>query len=405
MPPGVRHPELFGVTESGFTLFFSVEDAAGPVAAEARVRVEGVVCATTGGGGDARCVRIEGLEPDTEYELAIEVEGAGAARPDEWLPERVRTLPAPRAAEVACFATLNDLHFGEPRFGGVLMDDGETAERAGHPVVRAEDTEVPYWRFMNEDAIDEINREGVDFSVIKGDIADRGLPEQFEAARRAFSGFAAPHHAFLGNHDYYGLHQGLEVDGYALLGQPAAPRALDAGGWRLVLLETVEPGEHHGVFGDARLRWLEDALCEARETGTPTLLLAHHHPVPPEFADRFPNDIAIRPEHSLALFDLVGRHPEVKGVLLGHTHRNRVRRHKAAGRTPFVEVQCTKDYPGGWAHYRLFEDGSFRQEVRRTASERALAHSTRCRDLFGGGYRRFSLGRLEERSFAVETGA
>jgi hypothetical protein len=87
----------------------------------------------------------------------------------------------------------------------------------------------------------------------------------------------------------------------------------------------------------------------------------------------------------------------VKGVLIGHTHRNRVRRHPAAGRVPFIEVQCTKDYPGGFGFYRLFEDGSFRQEVRRTASRRALAHSTRCRDFFRGGYRDFALGPLSAR--------
>ena len=74
-----------------------------------------------------------------------------------------------------------------------------------------------------------------------------------------------PHEAFVGNHDYYGLHDDLEVDGYALLGQAPAPRAIDFGGWRLVLLDTVEPGEHHGVLGDERLRWLAEVLEETRE--------------------------------------------------------------------------------------------------------------------------------------------
>jgi hypothetical protein len=210
-----------------------------------------------------------------------------------------------------------------------------------------------------------------------------------------------PHHAFLGNHDYYGRLAGEDVDGYALLGQPPAPRSLELGGWRLVLLETAEPGEHHGVFADDRLGWLEHALEQTREERRPTLVLMHHHPVPPEHADSYPNTIGLNPLHSLRLFDLIGRHPQLKGVLIGHTHRNRVRRHPAAGTTPFVEVSCTKDYPGGWAHYRLYADGSFRQEVRRTASARALAHSTRCRDLFQGGYRRFALGSLETRSFVA----
>jgi hypothetical protein len=92
----------------------------------------------------------------------------------------------------------------------------------------------------------------------------------------------------------------------------------------------------------------------------------------------------------------------VRGALIGHTHRNRVRHYPASGRVPWIEVNCTKDYPGGWAHYRLFEDGSFRQEVRRTSSRRALAHSSRCRGFFRGFYKQFSLGRLEQRSFAVE---
>ena len=176
------------------------------------------------------------------------------------------------------------------------------------------------------------------------------------------------------------------------------------GGWRLVLLETVEPGEHHGVFGDERMSWLGEALDETRETKQPTLVMMHHQPVPPERAGSFPNSIGIRPDHSLPILDLIGANPQVRGVLIGHTHRNRVRRYPASGATPFIEVNCTKDYPGGWAHYRLYADGSFRQEVRRTATERALAHSTRCRGMFQGGYRDFALGSLAVRSFIAGAG-
>jgi hypothetical protein len=397
----VADPEIFGVTESSFTLTFCVEDAAGPVAAPAHIEVDGGLRAVSEGPAGTRQVRIEGLAPGTCYRVAIETPGGEPARRDAFFPGTVTTLPAPRAAQVASFATLNDLHFGEPMFGGVLLENGDMLAQPGAPVVRETDTEVPYWRFMNEDSISEINEAGVDLAVIKGDIADVGRADQFEAAARAFAGFRVPHHAFLGNHDYYGLLAGDAVDGYALLGQPRAPRSLELAGWRLVLLETALPGDHHGVFADDRLRWLAGELEETRERSLPTLLLMHHHPVPPEHADSYPNTIGINPLHSLRLFDLIGRHPQVKGVLIGHTHRNRVRSYPAAGATPFVEVNCSKDYPGGWAHYRLYQDGSFRQEVRRTGSARALEHSTRCRDLFGGAYRRFALGRLEARSFAA----
>ena len=397
----IADPELFGVTETSFTLTFSVEDAAGPVAAVAHVKLDGGLRAVSEGPAGTRQLRIDGLAPGTAHRVAIETPGGEPARRDPFFAGSVTTLPAPRAAQVGCFATLNDLHFGEPRFGGVLLENGDMFDPPGAPVVRETDTEVPYWRFMNEDSISEINQLAVDLAVIKGDIADVGRTDQFEAAARAFAGFRMPHHAFLGNHDYYGLLAGEPVDGYALLGQPRAPRSLDLGGWRLVLLETAHPGEHHGVFANDRLRWLASELEGTRERRVPTLLLMHHHPVPPEHADSYPNTIGINPLHSLRLFELIGRHPQVKGVLIGHTHRNRVRRYPTAGTTPFIEVNCTKDYPGGWAHYRLYEDGSFRQEVRRTGSARALEHSTRCRDLFGGGYRRFALGTLETRSFVA----
>lgn len=398
----VVDPELLAVTADGFSLSFAVADASGPVDASARVLVNSVPRAVSEGTAGTRLVRIEGLAPDTEYEISIEAEGGAIAAPDRYFPGRARTLPAPRGRTVARFATLNDLHFGEPRFGGMMTEDHEYGDAApGFPLVRETDGEVPYWQAMNEDVVADINAAGVDAVVIKGDIADRGLRSQFEIAARTFGGFQAPWHAFLGNHDHYGLHEGEEVDGYALLGQPRAPRAFDLGGWRLVLLDTVEPGDHHGVFPEERLRWLEDELAGSRERAQPTLLLTHHQPVPPAHANSYPNSIGIIPEHSTRIFELLGRNPQVQGVLIGHTHRNRLRRYPASGEIPFVEVNCVKDYPGGFAVYELHDDGTFRQEVRRTSSARALAHSTRCRDFFKGGYRDFALGTLADRCWVA----
>jgi hypothetical protein len=401
MPLRITHPELFGVTETTATLYFDVEDDAGPVDAPARVLLDGEPCGESDGGTGTRRVVLTDLSPGASYGLVIETED-GRAEPGEFLPERFETLPAASGREVASFATLNDLHFGEPRFGGTLTEDHEYGEeKAGFPMARAEDTEVPYWRFMNEDAIADINAAGVDATIIKGDIADRGRPEQFAAARESFARLEAPHHAFLGNHDYYGLEVGLEVDGYDLLGQEPAPRSFDLAGWRLILLETTRPGHHDGVFGEERRAWLSQRLDETREMATPTLLFMHHHPVPPERRHEYPNSIGLDPEDSMALCDLVGRHPQVRGALIGHTHRNRIRHYLGSGSVPWVEVNCTKDYPGGWSHYRLFDDGSFRQEVRRTPSERAMRHSSRCRGFFNGFYKHFSLGGLPQRSFAT----
>jgi len=402
MAAEVRDAELLAVTADSLSLTFSVNDGTRAVAEPARVVVDGEVRNVSAEPG-TRHVRVDRLAPDTEHTIEIQVAGGAPLTPTKYFSGRARTLPAPRGKRVARFATLNDLHFGEPRFGGTLLANGDYGEpAAGYPAVRETDGDVPYWQVMNEDAVADINSLGADAVVIKGDIADMGRAHQFEFARRTFSRFAPPWHAFLGNHDHYARTQfGEEVDGYALLGQPPAPRALELGGWRLLLLDTVEPGDHHGVFPDARLAWLADQLAETREHAQPTLLLTHHQPVPPEHAHSYPNTIGILPEHSLRIFDLLGKNPQVQGVLIGHTHRNRVRRYAASGAIPFIEVHCVKDYPGGFAVYDLYDDGTFRQEVRRTSSARALAHSTRCRDFFNGGYRDFALGTLPERAFVA----
>ncbi len=404
----IGNAELFGVTESSLTLYFSIETDDGPVDAPAMIQIDGETRHVSEGVSGTRRVEIADLDPATQYRVEIETKDGTAAIHDGPFPATATTLPEPTGALSASFATLNDLHFGEPRFGGVLRPDGEPDEdRPGWAFVRESDDEVPYWKYMNEDAISEINSLGVDAAIIKGDIADRGLPEQFAAAADAFSKFEMPHHAFLGNHDYYARNisadgrPGVEVDGYALLDQPPAPRTVDLGGWQLILLETTIPGDHHGEFDEERLYWLDQALSRSRDAAMPTLVLMHHQPVPPEHASSYPNTIGIKPNDSLALFELIGSNPQVRGVLIGHTHRNRVRRYAESGNVPFIEVNCTKDYPGGYGHYRLFDDGSFQQQVHRTSTARALAHSTRCATFFQGGYRDFALGSLSSRSFVV----
>ena len=400
MSLSIQGAELFGVTESSLTLSFDIHEGGASVDSPANVIVGGETHAVPGAKG-TRLVRIGGLPAGTTLPLTIEAQGAEPPEPDVYFDRSVTTLQATQAAQVASFATLNDVHFGEELFGGVLNPDGGPIDD-GTPAVRASDTEVPYWRFMNEDAVEDINRADIDCTFIKGDIADRGLRWQFEAAKETWARFDKPWHAFLGNHDYYGAALGEEVDGYALLDQPPAQRALDLGGWRILLLETPEPGHHHGVFDDAHLAWLAERLDETREESTPTLLMTHHQPVPPGREKGFVNRIGMLPEHSVRIFDLLSRHPQVAGVLIGHTHRNRIRTYPECPHVPFIEVHCAKDYPGGWAHYRLFDDGHFRQEVRRTPSTRALEHSAKCRDFFDGGYRRFALGSLGERSYTSQ---
>ena len=131
----VVHPKVFGVTETSITLCFGVAEGDALVDAEARVRLDDEVRAVSHGAG-TRLVRIDDLEPGTEYSIRIE-SGDASAGESRYFPGGARTLEAPRAQEVASFATMNDLHFGEPRFGGMLTDDHEYGDAApGFPVVQ-----------------------------------------------------------------------------------------------------------------------------------------------------------------------------------------------------------------------------------------------------------------------------
>jgi Icc protein len=93
------------------------------------------------------------------------------------------------------------------------------------------------------------------------------------------------------------------------------------------------------------------------------------------------------------------RRPTLSCYLAGHTHRNL---RQLIGGTPFVEVACVKDFPGGWAEYRVCERG-IAQVFHRASAPDAVAWAERTRQMFGGYYGTYAMGRLSDRSFVIET--
>jgi len=61
-----------------------------------------------------------------------------------------------------------------------------------------------------------------------------------------------------------------------------------------------------------------------------------------------------------------------------------------------------KDFPGGWAEYRVHERG-IAQVFHRVQAPEAVAWAERTRRMFGGLYGAYAMGRLEDRSFVVAT--
>jgi 3',5'-cyclic AMP phosphodiesterase CpdA len=295
----------------------------------------------------------------------------------------VTTLEVPAGKPLATIATVNDVHFGETECGRM---DGVMEEELG-PVLRALPGEPPYPETMNRAAIAEIRALDPDVVLVKGDLTNLGTDEEYAAFLAAYRELGDRMHHVRGNHDAM-LDASMALEG--------APYALDVGGATLAVLDTVQPGIDRGQLTVEQLHWLDDLA--ATVTG-PVLVFGHHHPWDLDAAERSPEYFGINADDSEALGAVVAARENIVGYFAGHTHRNRVRRSTKARRVPFTEVSATKDYPGVWAEYRVYEHG-FTQVVRRIAAPAALDWTERTRPMFAGLYRAYALGRLDHRCFA-----
>jgi hypothetical protein len=122
------------------------------------------------------------------------------------------------------------------------------------------------------------------------------------------------------------------------------------------------------------------------------LVFAHHPSFNPD-----PN-YGLAPADHEALLALIARRENIAGYLSGHTHSNHVVRDPRARDVPCVEVACTKDYPGAWAEYRVYE-GGYTQVMRRAAAPAAREWSELGRTMIQGIYRDLVLGTIDDRCF------
>ena len=181
-----------------------------------------------------------------------------------------------------------------------------------------------------EDGIADLNRHhaDADLVVFSGDLTDDGAPAAYAALAERLATLKAPYRLMMGNHDdraafAAAFPAGLAADGFA---QSSA----DLHGWRVVMLDTLEPGRVEGRLCATRLDWLDAALDGARDV----LLFLHHPPVPIgiESLD------ASRLVDAVALRDVLRRHGNVRHLFAGHVHR------LASGRwdgIPFATIRGT----------------------------------------------------------------
>lgn len=327
--------------------------------------------------GPYHAARITGLDPATSYELSVDGAPAG-----EWLPASFTTLEHPGGRLLATIATANDVHFGEVECGRL----GDLGEEELGPIMRSEPSDPPYPQVMNRAVIDEMQALAPDVVVVKGDLTDAGRENEFEDFLDAYGALAPRMQWVRGNHD-------VKTDPQFAAGY--APYDVRVDGVALAVVDTAIPGTDRGELNAGQVAWLDEL---AGSTSGPVLVFGHHHVWNLAADHRSGTYFGINPDDSEALAAVVAKHENIVGYFAGHTHRNRVRRFPTARNVPFVEIACTKDYPGGWGEYRVYE-GGFTQIVRRAAAPDAMAWTEKTRHMFAGLYRDYALGPLTDRCF------
>lgn len=151
-----------------------------------------------------------------------------------------------------------------------------------------------------------------DFCVIAGDLADTGEAEAYGRLKTIAAKISIPTYITLGNHDdrptflaVFGA-EWADVTG-------KVNHVIDAKGYRVIVLDSSEPGRVDGVLTAAQMDWLRDRLAEASDR--PVIVVLHHNA----------NALHIEADNIKLLDDApfiaaLKTHDDVRQVIAGHVH-------------------------------------------------------------------------------------
>jgi Icc protein len=152
--------------------------------------------------------------------------------------------------------------------------------------------------------------EAADAVLVTGDVVQDD-PRGYRHFREVMGALGRPVLVLPGNHDDPAAlrdalhdHPAFQLGGH-----------FDVGGWRIVLLDSVVPGEVWGRLDATALADLERRLGEAPDRHT--LVCLHHHPV--SMSSGWLEDIGLR--DPAAFLALIRRHAQARGVVWGHVHQ------------------------------------------------------------------------------------
>lgn len=220
-----------------------------------------------------------------------------------------------------------------------------------------------------------------------------GTEEEFEWFAALVNAAGIEVNTILGNHDI----RTAGVDGAAVLRRrgvdvSTAARAIDVPGLRIVMLPSLLD-YHVGHWSDADR---DELVRLAREVSRPVFVATHHFPQRNNSPIEFPPGIKARVANPL--LDALDAAAPGSIVACGHTHRHHRREYKSL---LITEIGSTKDFPGVWAGYRVFE-GGITQTVHKITEPSARAWLDRTGGVLFGGWRLWAPGFRSHRNWTWE---
>lgn len=210
-----------------------------------------------------------------------------------------------------------------------------------------------------------------DLCLVSGDLAEDGSDAAYVQLRDALDSLGVPVRVVPGNHDDPQVMRRLFSEGPVRWS-----RTIDAGAWRILLLDSQLIGQARGRLGPEELAALDSSL--RAEASRPTLVVLHHPiaavcPMP-----------SCQLEGASEFIAIVQRYPQVRAAIAGHTHcpddravegvRSLVtpstclQAEHPSGKwqgeePPFLEVHRVDATRRGYRRLELFADGSIGTEV------------------------------------------
>jgi Icc protein len=366
-PP--RRLEVFAVGTTWVQLTWSALGP-GPV----RVRCGDIAVDVDADGGPGAAL-LDGLAPGAEHRIGLS--GSGLEGP--LAPLTARTLLPPPGALVHRIATVSDTHLGSCSTGFL------------HTIIEKPEPEEPHPVRCARAALGEARAWGADELLVKGDLVDHSTAPAWALADAVLAEVDVPVSIVPGNHEWSDRGDGDPVAGLARHGRSLVTGVdhLDRPGIRVVLVDSTIPGADPGRLSDV----LDDVLAAARGTDRPLLVAMHHQPMRWRLPTYLPAGVP-GPDARHFLHEL-GRANARALLTSGHTHRHRCRH---VGPVTVTEVGSTKDFPGTWAGYEVYEGGIV-QTVRRVAEPSCIRWTDHTRRAALGVWQLWSPGRLADRCF------